>query len=99
MKASATEDFIVGSQLHVPDGSVWVFTKAVEALEPGTYIDFNVNGNATKFKGGFRMPPGICSNTVPNNWYFWGCVRTPQVAKGPTAPGILVPSTKKAEIG
>lgn len=82
-----------GTQLLKPDQSIYVFVKVLEDFDPGTYVELNVNGHVTKFKGGLRFPPAIIVETVPKNWYSFVMIRPPQAPQQSANPsgGIIKP--------
>ncbi len=66
-----------GTMMQKPDRSEYIYLQACEDLEPGLYVEPNVNGRLAKFKGTFRFPRGICTETVPKDWYTFVMVTEP----------------------
>jgi len=90
MIVSKEEEVPQGTQMMYPDGSVYVYVKAVEDFDPGTYGELNVNGNLVKFKGGLRFPPIVVVNTVPRNYWTFVMIRGPQAAAKQNPSGGII---------
>lgn len=70
-----------GTRLLYPDGSGYVYLQASEDIEPGQFVDLNVNGRLTKFKGlGIRLPKAVATETCPRDFWTFVMVQEPQRA-------------------
>lgn len=68
-----------GTQLLYPDGSGYIYLQASEDLEPGQFVDRNVNGRLTKFKGlGIRLPKAVTIEQCPRDFWTFVLVQESQ---------------------
>jgi hypothetical protein len=71
----------VGTQLHVPDGSIYIYVQASEHIPANTYVDLNANKRLSLMRDAVRFPWGITTEEVEKEHYTFVMVRAPQTDK------------------
>jgi len=77
-----------GTMMQFPDQSQYVYAQAADNFESGTFIEVNQLSHLVRFKGGFKFPQGIVTETVPQDYWTFVMIRPPQVKE---KSNIMVP--------
>lgn len=78
------------TQIRYPDGSVYLYLQAGQALEAEQFVS-SASGKIVKFKGGRNFPAGITVERVAKDEYTKILIQLPE-APMETTPKIAVPN-------